>query len=127
MGIAGILGCGSQPTTNLPKTYEVRGVVLEASGEPAQGGSIEFTPKQPGGQKFLGIIGPKGEFTARTIAAEGATAGAPEGTYTAVVVPAISNQPTEQHAVRPISIREEVTVMAAGENSFTIRLPPPAR
>src|SRR4051794_37178870 len=87
---AALLGCGGRPPANLPKTYEVRGIVLGADNEPAQGGSIEFTPKQLGGQKFLGIIGLDGKFTARTIAAEGAAGGAPEGTYTAVVVPAMS-------------------------------------
>ena len=118
-----LLGCGGQSAEDLPKTYQVRGVVLKANGEKLTGGSVEFSPKQPGGLRFLGTIDPDGSFTARTIGASAAAAGAPEGTYTAVVMPPISNDAKQQHEARPIKVTEEFTVSASGENNFTVRLP----
>jgi hypothetical protein len=119
----GTLGCGSPAAEDLPKTYEVRGVVLKSTGEKLTGGSVEFTPKQPGGQRFNCRINSDGTLSATTITASGSVAGAPEGAYTAVVIPPISNEAQGQHEGRPIKIAEEFTVSASGENNFTIRLP----
>jgi hypothetical protein len=120
-------GCGNQSAEGLPQTYEVRGVVMTAEGDKLAGGSIEFTPQQAGGQRFMGRINPDGSFTATTIAATGTAAGAPQGTYIAVVIPPMSNEATQQHQVQPIKIAEEFTVSPTGENVFTIRLPATGR
>ena len=85
-----VCGCGGADRGDLPPTYEVHGIVLQADGQPLAGGNIEFTPKQPSGLKFMGIIAADGKFTAKTVG-QGQAPGAPEGTYTAVVVlPTIS-------------------------------------
>ncbi len=115
-------GCGGDQRGELPQTYEVRGVVLRADGEPLTGGNIEFTPKLPSGLKFMGIIAADGKFTAKTVG-QGQAAGAPEGVYTAVVVLPTSNQPEDQHLGGFIAIPGEFVVSATAENDFTIRLP----
>jgi hypothetical protein len=117
-------GCGAeQKASNLPATHSAQGTVLQADGKPLSGGSVEFRPKQSIGVTLTGDISPEGKFSLRTVGSDGVASGAPEGTYTAMVILPSSTDPTKQHLAGTMDVPGEFTVKAGGENNFTLKLP----
>jgi hypothetical protein len=63
----GILpGCRDRDATPVLPTYEVKGRVLLASGQPLSVGRIYFVPRSEPALAALGEIGPDGSFTLAT-------------------------------------------------------------
>ncbi len=77
LGLVGVVpGCGDRDGTPVLPTYEVKGRVLLASGQPLNVGRVYFVPKSEPALAALGEIGPDGSFALSTYkTGDGAVAG----------------------------------------------------
>lgn len=112
------IGCGRSTERTIPDyTYHPTSGRVLMNGKPLRGGSIEFVPYPlDGNYMCFGQIGQDGTFTLMTNTMVAASMpGAPEGTYSVVVIPAGEDaarlSPKGSFVVKP------------GENNFTINIP----
>jgi len=111
-----LAGCGVKKS--LPKTYPVKGTVLDEKGSPVKGGAIRFEPA-PSGETLVATIKDDGSFTARTFRDKEEAAGLPEGEYKLTIdrkIPDGGNVPPP-----PVTLGRTVKVQAR-ENSFELRI-----
>lgn len=119
----GMLGCGpKQPAA--PKTYPVKGNLLDANGEPVASALVEFRSTTNETWKATGVTTQDGTFSLKAFVGNSQIEGTIAGAHRVVVIPPLPQTQAVQANVRPISLAEEYTVNEQGENNFTIQLPP---
>jgi hypothetical protein len=115
-------GCKSS-TSNLPKTYAVKGKVVYPDGQPYSGGLITFKSQ---GQDFNAVsaIGKDGSFTLETLTPEGKKLkGAVEGNAQVSIMPDMSEDQTKTHtSMMPIVLPELYMIKPDDSNDFTIKV-----
>jgi hypothetical protein len=121
---------GCRPASSLPKTYAVKGRVVDADGRPVADARVEFLEFSPSGGapawQPRGVTGSDGAFTLTTYSMNdnGSASGAPAGTYTVVVTPrADGGDQTHQATPRPVTLPQLYAVAVNDANDLTLTLP----
>ncbi len=126
--VVALCGCGDQQgeaPSDIPSTVQVRGIVLQANGQPLPGGEVEFHSDKNSDLTVMGTVGSDGKFSLRTNSSSGRSEGAPEGTYRVTVMPQMAQGAGNdiQAVPEPITVPGKFTVKASDDNDFTIKLP----
>ena len=121
--VLALAGCGAQ-TAPPPKTYEAKGKVVLANGQPYPGGTVEFRSKSLP-YNALGRINPDGTFILETMTDSGKIKGAVEGPFQVTILPDLSQDQTQSQGgvPEPITLSQSYTVKPDNSNDFTITLP----
>jgi hypothetical protein len=123
-----LAGCGSKD--GLPKTYPVKGKVLDAQGAPLKGGTAMFQSKTDTTLTVSGTISETdGSFEVKTIRNKQQVAGAPEGEYEVTISLPLAGGPSDGtigrgHAAPPPVTLPKLYRVEPKENTFEFRLSP---
>jgi hypothetical protein len=117
--VLGLLGCGGGNSAgSKPKTYPVKGRVLEEDGKPVTGGLIEFRADSAPSLTCRSAIGKDGSFTLITLTDTNEKLdGAIADTHTVIVTPAAEDLTKQSINVQSITLPDKVTVKE-GDNDF---------
>jgi hypothetical protein len=115
-----LLGCSPKPPPKiLPTVHPTSGKVVDRSGAPVTGGTVQFEALASPGQTALGEIGADGSFTLRTMVDGDRLNGAPPGPQRVTYMPKMIE---DQSVAVPVTLSEQFEVKE-GQNNFTIKLP----
>jgi len=116
-------GCG-QPDQDLPATYEVKGTLVSADGQPIGGGMIEFRSKAGASLSAVGRTQPDGTFSLTTMVNNRKVPGAVAGPHQVTVMPPPPDTQDVQAVAEPVVLPDTFEVKPDGSNEFTIKLRP---
>ena len=117
----------SPPIETGPKTFPVKGKVVDQQGKSFGKGMIEFRAKSSPLHAF-GEIQEDGSFTLHTMADKGKLDGAPEGEYQVTLVPPQSADRTTAKGPPPLPITLPTPYRVKPEgNDFTVKFVRPKR
>lgn len=119
MGALLLVGCGGgKKSGDLPKTYPVKGKVVDQKGNPMKGGAVQFDSGKGGDMTVVGTINPDGTYVVKTFRDKTEMDGAPEGEYEVTVTFPLGegNAPPP-----PVTLSKKFKVEAK-DNTFDIDL-----
>jgi len=110
---------GCPGNSDLPKTYPVKGKVVDAKGAPVKGGSVMFESGQATNISIVGVIQEDGTFSLNTYRDKTELPGAPEGEYRVKIMLPITdgNNPPP-----PVTLPKPFRVEAK-DNDCQVKLP----
>src|SRR5260221_512383 len=113
-----LLFAGCARKDGLPKTYAVKGKVLDATGNPLTGGQVQFQSPTDTTMTLVGNIAGDGSFSPRTIKERKEPPAAPGGEYQ-VTIP-LPLPPGERAPPPPATLSAPYKVEAK-DNTFEFR------
>jgi len=117
VGVLLLVGCrAGRPA--LPKTYPVKGKVVDANGAPLKGGFVQFETDKPTDMTVVATIESDGAFSAKTFRDKEEMPGAPEGEYRLVV----NRQIADGNAPPPAFTMPKPYKVEAKDNNFELKI-----
>jgi hypothetical protein len=114
-----LAGCSQPPAKILPTVHPASGKVVDRTGAPVAGGTVQFESLASQGQTALAEVGADGTFTLRTMVDGSRLDGVPPGPQRVTYMPRMTE---DQSAAVPVTLTEQFEVKE-GKNDFTIKLP----
>jgi hypothetical protein len=117
-------GCSGEKKVELPKTFAVRGKVVNEGGHPMVDGSLQLEPIDgpAGSTAIVGSTGEDGRYEISTIKDNAKVPGAPEGSYRIRVTPRMGADQKDNSVVLPGPYKVEPN----DNNTFDLTIPGPA-